>query len=69
MKKVSQHSNLYENELPHNKNLETDLKKTTNINILLNRVKLDKKKDLRKKIILFSILLIVTFCVGFFFIY
>ena len=69
MKKVSQHSNLYENELPYNKNLETDLKKTTNINILLNRVKLDKKKDLRKKIILFSILLTITFCAGFFFIY
>ena len=69
MKKVSQQSNLYENELSYNKNLETNLKKTTNINILLNRVKLDKKKDLRKKLILFSVLLTITFCVGFLFIY
>ena len=33
---------------------ETENKiKTTNVNILLNRVRLDKKKDLKKKLILF----------------
>ena len=30
--------------------------KTTNINILLNRVRLDQKKDLKKKLILFFLL-------------
>ena len=32
------------------KNIEINNIKTTNVNILLNRVKLDKKKTLRKKI-------------------
>ena len=36
---------------------ETENKiKTTNVNILLNRVRLDKKKDLKKKLILFFLL-------------
>ncbi len=30
--------------------------KTTNVNILLNRVRLDQKKDLKKKLILFFLL-------------
>ena len=29
--------------------------KTTNVNILLNRVRLDQKRDFKKKLILFSI--------------
>ena len=32
--------------------------KTTNVNILLNRVKLDQKKDFKKKLILFFIFLV-----------
>ena len=32
------------------KDLDIDLIKTTNVNILLNRVRLDKKKMFRKKI-------------------
>ena len=36
---------------------ETENKiKTTNVNILLNRVRVDKKKDLKKKLILFFLL-------------
>ena len=31
--------------------------KTTNVNILLNRVRLDQKKDFKKKLILFFIFL------------
>tara|TARA_B100000902_G_scaffold396988_1_gene459423 strand:+ start:3398 stop:3604 length:207 start_codon:yes stop_codon:yes gene_type:complete len=30
--------------------------KTTNVNILLNRVRLDQKKDFKKRLILFSML-------------
>ena len=33
--------------------------KTTNVNILLNRVRLNKKKDFKKKIFVFFILLLV----------
>ena len=35
-------------------------KKTTNINILLNRVKMDKKKDFNKKITFISIMIVGT---------
>ena len=39
-----------------NKNTEIDKIKTTNVNILLNRVRLDQKRTLKKKIV-FSIIL------------
>ena len=38
----------------------TERKKTTNINILLNRVKMDKKKDFNKKITFISIMIVGT---------
>ena len=34
-----------------NKNLEADKIKTTNVNILLNRVRLDQKRTLKKRIV------------------
>ena len=34
------------------KSVETDKIKTTNVNILLNRVRLDKRRTLKKRIIL-----------------
>ena len=43
-----------------NKNLTTGQIKTTNVNILLNRVRLSRKKDFKKKILfIFSLFLIV----------
>ena len=47
----------YENDLEPRKDLYLDPYKTTNVNILLNRVRLDKKKSLRKKLLFSSILL------------
>ena len=41
--------------------LSTDKMKTTNVNILLNRVRLDRKKTLKKRII-FSFALISLVC-------
>ena len=41
------------------RNFEVDQFKTTNVNVLLNRVKLDKKKTLKKKIIF-----VITLFVG-----
>ncbi len=57
MKKDLDKTPLLKSETSNEKYLETDKIKTTNINILLNRVKLDKKKTFKKKVI-FSILLI-----------
>ena len=48
---------LYENDLEPKKDLYLDHYKTTNVNILLNRVRLDKKKSLRKKLFFSAILL------------
>ena len=39
-----------------NKNVDVDKIKTTNVNILLNRVRLDQKRTLKKRIV-FSIIL------------
>jgi len=35
--------------------------KTTDINILLNKIRIDKKKDFNKKIIFFSLIIIFLF--------
>ena len=42
-----------------NQNLPIEKIKTTNVNILLNRVKLDEKKDFKKKIVFVSIMMSV----------
>ena len=57
MKKNDQDSTLFSQDIVSNKDLEINRIKTTNVNILLNRVRLDKKRILRKRI-LFSITLI-----------
>ena len=60
MKKSSQEITLLDANPDKNQYLTNDKYKTTNINILLNRVRLNKKKDFNKKIVfLFSLLLIV----------
>ena len=60
MKKNNQYSRIFDNELSSNINLETNKIKTTNVNILLNRVKLNKKKELMKKTIFISLLFSIT---------
>ena len=60
MKKIMENTTLYDETNNTNKNLEKNKYKTTNVNILLNRVRLDKKKILRKKIIFLSFL--ITAC-------
>ena len=45
--KINLKSNLYSKQ-----NIEIENFKTTNVNILLNRVRLDKKKSFRKKIVI-----------------
>ena len=57
MKKNNQDINLFNSDISSDKYLDQDKIKTTNVNILLNRVRLDKKKTLKKRII-FSVILI-----------
>tara|TARA_Y100000992_G_scaffold282720_1_gene231466 strand:+ start:270 stop:479 length:210 start_codon:yes stop_codon:yes gene_type:complete len=57
VKKDEQNINLFNQQFSSNKEVENSAQKTTNVNILLNRVRLDKKKVFKKKII-FSIILI-----------
>ena len=57
MKKTSNYTTPETTEISSNKNIEIDKIKTTNVNILLNRVKLDQKRTLRKKIVFSFILL------------
>ena len=56
MKKNDQDTSLFNTDIAINKDFEVDKIKTTNVNILLNRVRLDKKRTLKKRIV-FSIIL------------
>ena len=56
MKKNDQDTSLFNTDISKNKDFEVDKIKTTNINILLNRVRLDQKRTLKKRIV-FSIIL------------
>ncbi len=57
MKKNDQDKTLLNSDIASSKYLEKGNIKTTNVNILLNRVRLDKKKVLKRRII-FSFILI-----------
>ncbi len=56
MKKSSNYITSETGKSSLNKNTEIDKIKTTNVNILLNRVRLDQKRTLKKRIV-FSIIL------------
>ena len=56
MKKNDQDTSLFNTDIARNKDFEVDKIKTTNVNILLNRVRLDEKRTLKKRIV-FSIIL------------
>ncbi len=68
MKKVTQNINLSEKDIEANKNLETDKIKTTNVNILLNRVRIDRKRALKKRIIFTVILISIVSSLAMYFI-
>ncbi len=56
MNKNDQDTSLFNTDIASNKDLEVEKIKTTNVNILLNRVRLDQKRILKKRIV-FSIIL------------
>tara|TARA_Y100000768_G_C23916747_1_gene652736 strand:- start:591 stop:797 length:207 start_codon:yes stop_codon:yes gene_type:complete len=49
-------------DLVSKKNIESEKIKTTNVNVLLNRVRLDRKKTLQKKFFI-TLILSITFSV------
>jgi len=59
VKKRDQEITLLNTESVSNKDLIKENYKTTNVNILLNRVRLDKKRTFKKRII-FSIFLVAA---------
>lgn len=59
MKKDDQEITLLESDITSNKDLKKNNFKTTNVNILLNRVRLDKKRTFKKRIV-FSFLLVAV---------
>ena len=68
MRKTVQHISSSDKNLVSNKNIEIDKIKTTNVNILLNRVRLDQKKALKRRIIFSFILASSVSCLAVYFI-
>jgi hypothetical protein len=61
VKKEDQEIILLDSDISSNKDFKKDSFKTTNINILLNRVRSDKKRTLKKRIaISFFLVTIIT---------
>ena len=55
----------YSKEIINNSNLSISEEiKTTNVNVLLNRVRIDRKKEFIKKIIYFSLILSIFLIIG-----
>ena len=66
MKKISREVNLLDVSQIEHKSVRADKIKTTDVNILLNRVRMTKKTELRKRIIFLSLLLFAITLVGVF---
>ena len=66
MKNKFDKNTLFDENPVANQNLPIEKIKTTNVNILLNRVKLDEKKDFKKKIVFISIMMLVLLGFGIF---
>ena len=61
MKKEDQDVTLLDSDVSSNEGFKKDSFKTTNINILLNRVRLDEKRTFKKRIIIsFFLITIIT---------
>ena len=67
MKKEDQKITLLNSDIVSNKYQNKDNFKTTNVNILLNRVRLDKKRTFKKRIIFsFSLVVAITSVIVYF---
>jgi len=68
VKKNDQDKEFLISDISSNKDLEQDKIKTTNVNILLNRVRLNEKKILKKRIIFVLILATIVSSLAVYFI-
>ena len=66
MKKNSREINLFDISRTEHKSIRSDKIKTTDINILLNRVKMTQKTELKKRIIFISLLSLGVVLMGVF---
>jgi hypothetical protein len=66
MKKTSRQINLFDISKIEHKSLRSDKVKTTDINILLNRVSITKKNEFRRKIMYISFTFLAVGLVGLF---
>ena len=70
MKKEDQDITLLDSDISSDKFFKKDSLKTTNVNILLNRVRLNKKRTFKKRIIIsFFLITIITALTVYFNIY
>ena len=69
MKKDNPGPNLFETSQLKHKNSQTNKAKTTDINILLNRVRINKQIEIKKRAIFSMLLLLLISSVGFFFLF
>ena len=67
MKKNNQDTSLFNTDIARNKDFEVDKIKTTNVNILLNRVRLDQKRTLKKRIFFSFFLISIISAISIFF--
>ena len=67
MRKEDQDITLLNSDISLNNDYKKDSFKTTNVNILLNRVRLTQKTELKKRIIILLTLFSLLFIVGFFY--
>ena len=67
MKKDDQEITLLESDITSNKDIKKNNFKTTNVNILLNRVRLDKKRTFKKRIVFsFFLVTVISFLTVYF---
>ena len=67
MKKDDQEITLLNSDIASNTNLNKENFKTTNVNILLNRVRLDKKRTFKKRIVFsFFLVTVISFLTVYF---
>jgi len=67
VKKDDQEITLLESDITSNKDLKKNNFKTTNVNVLLNRVRLDKKRTFQKRIIIsFFLFTVITSIIVYF---
>ena len=64
VKKSTQNYIVYDKEIALKNKIEKKEIKTTNVNILLNRVKLDQKKTFKKRLIICSLMILTVSLIG-----